>query len=132
MIPLQSISPFIDSHNLQDSVHVCIHKQIHQIDPSSVHSVITIENPYVVSSILLISYPMKPSVVPLINTSKNTSSLWSEMPTYYPSKVPLVPRLARAVTWPVPAPVARGHHGPLNTSTCPIRGIRDPARMTME
>ena len=30
----------------------------------------------------------------------------------------LVPRLARAVTWPVPAPVVQGHHGPSNTATC--------------
>ena len=44
----------------------------------------------------------------------------------------LVPRLALAVTWPVPAPVAQGHHGPLNTATCPIRGLRDPEMMTME
>ena len=28
--------------------------------------------------------------------------------------------LSRAVTWTVPAPVARGHHGPLNTANCPI------------
>ena len=32
----------------------------------------------------------------------------------------LVPRLARVVTWPVPAPVAWGHHGPSNTATCPV------------
>ena len=44
----------------------------------------------------------------------------------------LVPRLARAVTWLVPAPVARGHHGPLNTATCPIRVLRNPAMMKME
>ena len=44
----------------------------------------------------------------------------------------LVPRLARAVTWPVPAPVARGHHGPSNTATCPIRWLRYPEMMAME
>ena len=44
----------------------------------------------------------------------------------------LVPRLARAVTWPVPAPVAQGHHGLLHTTTCPIRGLRDAAMMKME
>ena len=44
----------------------------------------------------------------------------------------LVPRLARAVTWPMPAPVAQGRHGPSNTSTCPIRGLRDPEMMAME
>ena len=44
----------------------------------------------------------------------------------------LVPRLSRAVIWTVPAPVARGHHGPLNTATCPIRGLSDPSTMTME
>ena len=32
----------------------------------------------------------------------------------------LVPHLACAVTWPLPAPMAQGHHGPLNTATCPI------------
>ena len=44
----------------------------------------------------------------------------------------MVPHLARAVTWPVPAPVARGHQGPLNTATCFIRGLRYPATMTVE
>ena len=44
----------------------------------------------------------------------------------------LVTRLARAITWPVPPPVARGHHGLLNTATCPIRGLRDPSTITME
>ena len=33
---------------------------------------------------------------------------------------------------PVPAPVARGCQGPLNNSTCLIRGLRNPATMTME
>ena len=33
---------------------------------------------------------------------------------------------------PVPAPVARGCHGPLNNATCPIRGLQDPVTMTME
>ena len=37
-----------------------------------------------------------------------------------PIEITMVPRLARAVTWPVPAPVARGHHGPWNTATCPV------------
>ena len=32
----------------------------------------------------------------------------------------------------VPAPVARGCHGPLNNATCPIRGLRNPATMKME
>ena len=32
----------------------------------------------------------------------------------------LVPRLARAVTWSVPTPVARGHQGPSNTANCPV------------
>ena len=43
----------------------------------------------------------------------------------------LVLRLARAVTWTMPAPVARGHHELLNTATCPIRGLYNPAMMTM-
>ena len=38
----------------------------------------------------------------------------------YGEIVMVVPRLAHAVTWPVPAPVARGHHGPLNTATFPV------------
>ena len=33
---------------------------------------------------------------------------------------------------PVPALVAQGCHGPLNHATCPIRGLRDPATMTVE
>ena len=44
----------------------------------------------------------------------------------------MVPRLARAVTWPVPAPVAQGHHRPSNTATCPSRGLYDPEMMAME
>ena len=44
----------------------------------------------------------------------------------------LVPYLARTLTWPVPAPVARGHHRPLSTATCPIRGLCDPAMMNLE
>ena len=101
MSSLQSISPFIDSHNLQDSVHVHINKQIHQIDPSSVHSPITRETPYVVSIIFLISYPMKPSVMPLINTSRNESSLWSQMQTYYPSKVPYLMKIPGPSIFPI-------------------------------
>ena len=34
----------------------------------------------------------------------------------------------RYQTWPVPAPapVARGHHGPSNTATCPVQGATRP------
>ena len=33
----------------------------------------------------------------------------------YGTRLTLAPRLAHAVTWPVPVPVAWGHHGPFYT-----------------
>ena len=44
----------------------------------------------------------------------------AEPPREWNSQPPLVPRLERAVTWPLPAPVAWGHHGPSKTATCPV------------
>ena len=73
---------------------------------------------------LIINYPITPHQKTLLQfiychpKSVDPKSVHFLSP---PNSIPyMVLRLARAVTWPVPAPVARGQHGPSNTATCPV------------